>query len=89
MILRALAASAGPRQLVLELREVWERPWCSATFTGVRLTLALGVSGADPGAWLAALPDEDLPVPGRLVADVVVVAADGIGATLEVLLLEA
>lgn len=89
MMLRALAASALPCGLTLALDDAAERPWSSATFTGARLTLRLAIAGADPAAWLAALPDADLPVPGRLVADLIVVAATPATATLEVLLLEA
>ena len=47
-----------------------------------------GGGGGDPGDWLAALPEEDLPVPGRLVADLVVTHAVATRATLAVLLLE-
>lgn len=90
MILRALAASALPYGLTLALHDAAERPWSSATFTGARLTLTLGIAGAgaDPAAWLATLPEADLPVPGRLVADLIVVTATPATATLEVLLLE-
>jgi len=88
MILRALVASARPYGVAPALGDVDERPWSSATFTGSRLTISLDLAGADPAAWLAALPEEDLPVPGRLVADLAVVAATATTATLEVLLLE-
>lgn len=88
MIRRALTASAHRVGLTLDLRDVQETPWSSATFTGTRLTITLAIAGADSAPWLAALPEEDLPVPGHLVADLVVVAATGTGATVEVLLLE-
>ncbi|GAA0673483.1 hypothetical protein FHT00_001542 [Sphingomonas insulae] len=88
MIARALAASAARHGVAIALRHVAERPWSSATFTGARLTLALDLDGGDPAGWLAALPEEDLPVPGHLVADLVVVAASADRATLEVLLLD-
>ena len=88
MILRALIASARPFGVTPHLADVDERPWSSATFTGARLTITLDLAGADPAAWLAALPEADLPVPGRLVADLVVLAATPATATLEVLLLD-
>ena len=85
---RALAASAACHGLTVHPVTVHERPWSSATFTGWRLTLDVAIAGGDPGDWLAALPEEDLPVPGRLVADLVVTHAAGARATLAVLLLE-
>jgi hypothetical protein len=91
-MLRALAASAQSYGLTLALHDAAERPWSSATFTGARLMLTLDIAGAgagaDPAAWLTTLPEADLPVPGRLVADLIVVTATPTTATLEVLLLE-
>ena len=88
MMLRALAADARPYGVTLALRDAVERPWSSATFTGVWLAIVLAIDGADSAAWLAALPEAELPVPGRLVADLAVIAATATTATLEVLLLE-
>jgi hypothetical protein len=85
---RALAASAACHGLTLHPVTAHERPWSSATFTGWRLTLDLAIAGGDPGDWLAALPEEDLPVPGRLVADLAVTHVAAARATLAVLLLE-
>jgi hypothetical protein len=85
---RALVASAACHGLTLHPVTVRERPWSSATFTGWRLTLDLAIGGGDPGDWLAALPEEDMPVPGRLVADLVVTHAAATRAALAVLLLE-
>ncbi|MCP3733909.1 hypothetical protein M9979_03325 [Sphingomonas sp. RP10(2022)] len=87
-LLRALDASARGHGLTLCLIESQERAWSSATFTGQHLTLAVAIAGGDSAAWLNALPEEDLPVPGRLVADLVVRTHDD-ATTLEVLLLEA
>lgn len=88
-LLRALAADA--RGYGLTLRPVSDDtiPWASATFVGVRLSVHLAVTGGDPAAWLAALPEADLPVPGHLVADCVVARADPSAVALDVLLLEA
>ncbi len=47
-------------------------PWASVTFTGARHRLTLDLAeGAAATAWLAALPELDLPLPGHLVADMV------------------
>ncbi len=86
---RALAANAARFGLALRLLDSAERPWSSATFNGWRLTITFRIDGGDPAAWLAALPEEELPVHARLVADLAVVRADDANATLEVLLLEA
>ncbi len=87
-IARALVASAAPFAVSPELRAVDERPWASATFAGSRLTITLALAGGDPAAWLASLPEANLPIPGRLVADLVVRSASNTTATLEMLLLE-
>lgn len=50
-----------------------ERPWASATFSGTRHTFTLSFTGADAVAageeFIAALPDHEFVLPGRLVAD--------------------
>lgn len=47
--------------------------WASATFVGARHRLTLrGHSGAALDAWLACLPEADLPLRRHLVADVIV-----------------
>ncbi len=85
---RALAASAACHGLTFHPLGLHERPWSSATFTGVRLTIDLAIAGGDAAAWLDALPEEDLPVPAAIVADLIVTRRRGDRATLEVLLLE-
>lgn len=87
-LIRALADSAARHGVTIQRRDLHERPWSSATFTGHRLTILVTVAGAAAAAWLAALPEEDLPVPGRLVADLAV-CDQGEATLLEVLLLEA
>ncbi|MEH3159352.1 MAG: hypothetical protein PGN08_10765 [Sphingomonas taxi] len=87
-LIRALADSAARHGVTIRRRELHERPWSSATFTGHRLTILVTVAGAASAAWLAALPEEDLPVPGRIVADLAV-RDHGDATLLEVLLLEA
>lgn len=53
------------------------RPWASVTFSGARHRLALD-AGAAAGldAWLAGLPERDMPLRGHLVADVVVASVE-------------
>lgn len=87
-IARALVASAAPFGVSVALAAVHERPWASATFVGVRLTIDLAIAGGEPADWLATLAEADLPIPGHLVADLVVTAAGAATATLEMLLLE-
>ena len=86
---RALATDAARYGLTLRLLGTTERPWFSATFAGNRLTVALAIERGDPAAWLAALPDAELTMPGGLVADLAVARIDAGVATLEVLILEA
>ena len=75
-LLRALAAT-GP---AFTLADAESRDWSSATFTGerhrVRIELADDTATA---AWLAALPDAELAMRGRLVADLAVTDAHSVG----------
>ncbi len=71
-LVRALAAS-GP---AFTLVEVESRDWSSATFTGERHRVHVGMTDdAATTAWLAALPELELTVRGRLVADLAVTEA--------------
>lgn len=88
-MLRALCLSAARSDVTIALRASAERPWSSATFSGGRWTMTLEVAGANGAAWLAILPEEDLPVPGHLVADLIVATTGDGMATVEMLLLEA
>ena len=68
-LLRALAAT-GP---AFTLAEAESRDWSSATFTGERHRLRIELADdAATAAWLAALPEAEIAVRGRLVADVAV-----------------
>lgn len=57
-----------------------EKPWASITFEGSRHTLGIVFDGADAvaagEALIAALPDHEFAVPGQLVAEATVTAAD-------------
>ena len=86
-LLRALAADADGWGVTIRMTAASERPWSSATFVGCRLTIDLAIAG-DARGWLTALPEADLPLPGRIVADLVVTRTTSATATLEALLLE-
>ena len=57
-----------------------ERPWASATFSGTRHTVAFRFSGVDGvaagEAYITALPDHEFTLPGQIVAEATVTAAE-------------
>ncbi len=71
-----LALSGGHAQLVRHS----ERPWASATFSGSRHALILTFEGVAAVAaaekFIADLPDHEFTIPGQLVADAAVIAAE-------------
>lgn len=69
----ALSRSAAAVGCTIALVEGDAASWWSATFAGdaVWLTIALD-PGGDADRWLAALPDAELPIAGRFVADCLV-----------------
>lgn len=81
-----------------EVRAHRETSWASITFAGARHRVELAFGGADAvaagEAFIAALPDHEFAIPGQLVADATVTAADhrldppSLAVTCEVLLLE-
>ncbi|WP_395394677.1 hypothetical protein WBP07_05250 [Novosphingobium sp. BL-8A] len=75
-LLSEVLTLAGPHA---EFRHHAERPWCSATFSGSRHTIALEFSGQPAidaaEVLIAALPDHEFTVPGQLVADATIAAA--------------
>jgi hypothetical protein len=76
-LLGELAALAGPDMQFLSHSE---RPWSSATFGGARHGFTLAFEGAEAVArgehLIAALPDHEFTLPGRLVADATITAAE-------------
>lgn len=76
-LLKALAELAGDEA---ELLRHAERPWASVTFAGSRHTIALSFRGARAiaagEAFVAALPGHEFALPGQLVAEATVVAAE-------------
>lgn len=72
---RALIASAATRGCAIGVVEADWVHWASVTFTGARHRLTLDLEATSGGeAWLAALPELELPLRGHLVADLQVVA---------------
>lgn len=57
-----------------------ERSWASATFSGTRHSVVLSFTGADAiaagEALIETLPDHEFTIPGQLVADANVIAAE-------------
>ena len=74
-LLNAVLTLAGSHA---QLLSHGERPWASVTFAGTRHTVTLAFEG--PGgalaaeAFIAALPEHEFTIPGRLVADATIVA---------------
>lgn len=67
-LLKSLERSARNYGVGATFSDFSETPWSSATFIGYRLTTTVTVD-RDAAAWFAALPEEELSAPGRLVAD--------------------
>lgn len=95
-LISALSALAEGKA---ELLRHSERPWASITFTGSRHDLIFAFVGAEAvaagEAFIAALPEHEFEIPGQLVADAAVIAADHallptprLEVTVELLLLE-
>ncbi|WP_037512746.1 hypothetical protein ACNFJ7_07500 [Sphingomonas sp. HT-1] len=90
-VLQKAAYAAGCPLTILTAK--WVR-WSSASFDGARhlLTIELDETAAS-AAWLDALPEADLPIPGHLVADLVIASRSTSGgritAAVEVLTVEA
>jgi hypothetical protein len=76
-LLSAVTSLAGPQAAVVRHAE---RPWASVTFAGARHTIVLrftGQTGIDAAeTFIAALPEHEFDLPGRIVADAAVVAVD-------------
>lgn len=89
---RTLVKHAAITGVGLTIDSIASTRWASATFVGARHTLALCVAGAAARDWLGDLAEADLPVPGHLVADVLVVqqrhGPAGSVATIEILTVE-
>ncbi|RSV37599.1 hypothetical protein CA232_06185 [Sphingomonas koreensis] len=70
---RALERSASVDGCVITLAASKTVPWASATFTGGRHVIYLAAdAGEDLVRWAAGLPEAVLPLPGHMLADLVV-----------------
>lgn len=73
----ALVALAGDQGAIVRQSE---RAWASVTFEGARHTIELAFEGDDAveagEQFVAALPEHEFAIPGQLVAEATVVAAD-------------
>lgn len=91
---RALIAAAARAGHAIGITGTRSTPWASVTFTGARHRLTIEAV-ATPGlhAWIAELPEADLPLSGHIVADLAVAAlqmdAGRLRAELEALTVEA
>lgn len=76
-IARAVLELAGPSA---ELLRHSEKAWASVTFSGARHTLVLGFDGMQAmdaaDLFIAALPEHEFIISGRLVADATIVSVD-------------
>lgn len=91
-LVRTLERVAAAAEVALVVAECRARPWASATFEGVELAFALTASpGAAAQAWVATLPDAELPVRGYVAMppaiDAVTPAGDGVRIVMTVLVL--
>lgn len=77
VLLNQVLALAGPEA---RFERHGEKAWSSATFSGARHIIVLhfaGVDGIAGGeAFIAALPDHEFDIPGRLVADAAIISVD-------------
>ena len=76
-VVRAVLDLAGTEALLVRHAET---PWASVTFSGARHTIVLGFDGAQGSEaadlFIAALPDHEFSISGRLVADATIQAVD-------------
>ena len=86
---RGLRTSASTYSLLLSVEWTKRRAWSSALFVGIRLTFAIAADDDDKlDAWLIALPELELSLPGHFVADAEVIERSANAATVELLLIE-
>lgn len=95
-VARSILALAGNQPALIRHTET---PWASITFSGDRHTITLRFEGTEAISGgeqlIAALPDHEFVIPGKLVADAAVTSADHrclphevLEVTLEILLLD-
>lgn len=86
-LIAALAATALTAHIILNVADIEERPWASATFSGARHVVTVNLDGDDAAIdrWLAALPEAQFAMRHHIVADIAVAARSAGGATIEAL----
>lgn len=84
LLLRALRRSALAAGCDVTLSHEAETPWASATFVGAQHRILVG--GESLTAWLATLPETELPISGHFVASCAVEQGEN-SATLTLLVL--
>lgn len=76
-VVRSVLDLAGPHARLVRHAET---PWASVTFSGARHTIVLGFEGAEASdaadLFIAALPEHEFAISGRLVADASIRAVD-------------
>jgi hypothetical protein len=88
-LLRLIRTSAAAAALSLDAAVTKRRDWASALFVGARLTIELAAEeAASFDAWLAALPETELPMRRRFVADADIVERRDGAAIVEFLVVE-
>jgi hypothetical protein len=86
---RVLEASAADRGVTLTAHLLQSRAWSSALFSGERLTFDLAADDDEAfEAWLATLPETELPLHRYFVADADMTARGTGAATVELLVIE-
>lgn len=76
LAIRTSAVAAGCAVLV---EPIDSHPWASATFVGTRHRLRVaGAAVPDVRSWIGGLPDNDLPLRGHIVADLIVERVEAI-----------
>lgn len=86
-LLRGLRRSATGTGSPVELTHVGQTPWATATFTGARHTIRATGDATTLSAWLAMLPEAELPLHGHFVASCAAEVTGG-EAVIELLVLE-
>lgn len=72
-VARALHRSATAAGIAAAVSVETERDWASALFEGLRVTLRVVADDGPMEAWLAALPEAELPLDGYFIASAEVV----------------
>jgi hypothetical protein len=84
-LIRRLLSVAGAAGLAMTADRPHARPWASATFAGMQVSLVLAAPRSPAlGRWVADLPLAELPLRGHLVASVAIDSIEDDGATVRI-----